>query len=265
MSLRYFKQAARSRDTVFAGGVLIAAIVLGLASSAEAQTTSPSPGPGQDQAQQPVPVTEPATQPDLSFNVGVATDYVFRGIEQTFDTPQVFGGLDVTGGGFYAGTWASNVDYDDGTDSEIDFYGGWRPEVQGWTLDLGAIVYLYPGQPRGADYDYVEARVGASRTFDRLSVAANAFWSPDFGGPAEEATYVEGSLGHRVAERLTVSGAVGHQQLSESDADYTTWNLGAAYSLTDRIALDLRYYDTDAEDLGEAYEGLAVASLKATF
>ena len=50
-----------------------------------------------------------------------------------------------------------------------------------------------------------------------------------------------------------------------SDLDYTTWNLGAAYQLTDTLALDLRYHDTDQHDFGDIYGARAVATLKATF
>ena len=61
-----------------------------------------------------------------------------------------------------------------------------------------------------------------------------------------------------------LSGAVGRQWVS-SDLDYTTWNLGAAYQLTDTLALDLRYHDTDQHDFGDTYGARAVATLKATF
>ena len=38
-----------------------------------------------------------------------------------------------------------------------------------------------------------------------------------------------------------------------------------AYALTDNLALDVRYHDTDEHDFGDAYGSRAVASLKATF
>jgi opacity protein-like surface antigen len=50
-----------------------------------------------------------------------------------------------------------------------------------------------------------------------------------------------------------------------SDFDYTTWNVGAAYQLTSRLAVDVRYHDTDEHDFGDIYGSRAVASLKASF
>ena len=58
--------------------------------------------------------------PKLSYNIGLASDYVFRGVSQTDENAQIFGGVDLTAGKFYAGTWASNVDFGDDTDAEID-------------------------------------------------------------------------------------------------------------------------------------------------
>src|SRR5689334_18881530 len=66
----------------------------------------------------------------LSFNLGASTDYVFRGISQTDENPQVFGGADATIGSIgYAGTWLSNVDFNNGTSMEYDIYGGIKPTL----------------------------------------------------------------------------------------------------------------------------------------
>ena len=52
---------------------------------------------------------------DITGNVGLTTDYVFRGISQTDEKPAIQGGLDYAhSSGAYAGVWASNVDFNDG-------------------------------------------------------------------------------------------------------------------------------------------------------
>ena len=65
-------------------------------------------------------VAHAADGPSLSANVGVASDYVFRGVSQTNGDPEIFGGLDLTAGQAYAGVWLSNVDFGDGTRIEYD-------------------------------------------------------------------------------------------------------------------------------------------------
>lgn len=227
----------------------VLAVTVGLASKADAQTTTS------------------AADPQWAFNVAATSDYVFRGVSQTEEDPAISGGVDVSVGSFYAGTWASNVSFpgDDDTNAEIDVYGGIRPQVAGFNLDIGVVGYLYANQPDGADYDYAELKLAASRPVGRATFGAAVYYSPDFFGASEdEATYVEANAAVSPADRWTLSGAVGHQFVS-SAFDYTTWNLGAAWQLTSNLAVDVRYHDTDEHDFGDIYGSRAVASLKATF
>ena len=200
--------------------------------------------------------------PEIAWNVGVTSDYVFRGYSQTGEDPAIFGGVDLTIGGFYAGAWASNVDFGDDTDAEIDLYGGYRSEVSGFAVDVGVVGYLYTSQPGGADYDYAELKLAASRAIGPVTVGAAAYWSPDFFGADDEATYVEANASFSPAAQWTVSGAVGHQAL-DVNADYTTWNAGVAYALSDNVVIDARYYDTYVD--GPLSDDRAVATLKFLF
>jgi len=200
--------------------------------------------------------------PDVAWNLGVTSDYVFRGYSQTTEDPAIFGGVDVTIGSFYAGAWASNVDFGDDTDAEVDLYGGYRTEVSGFAVDVGVVGYLYVSQPAGADYDYVELKAAASRAIGPLTLGAAVYWSPDFFGADEEATYVEANAAFSPADKWTVSGAVGHQAL-DVNADYATWNAGVAYAISDNVAVDLRYHDTDVT--GPLSDDRVVAALKFLF
>ena len=237
-------RASGRNDAWFAAACILGITGLGLCSEAKAQ--------------------------DVSANVALTSDYVFRGVSQTQENPAISAGVDLTRNGFYAGGWASNVDFGDYTDAEVDLYAGYRPEVAGYALDFGVIGYLYAGQPDGADYDYVELKAAASRAVGQTplglaTLGAAVYYSPDFFGAAEdEATYAEINGAVSPADKWTVSGAVGRQWVS-SDLDYSTWNLGAAYQLTDNLALDVRYHDTDQHDFGDGYGARAVATLKANF
>lgn len=207
---------------------------------------------------------EESSQPDISFNAGVTSDYVFRGVSQTMEDPALQAGVDVTHGSIYAGAWASNVDFGDGeTDAEVDLYVGVRPEFAGFNWDVGVVGYLYTSQPDGADYSYGELKLAASRPVGAATVGAVVYYSPDFFGASEdEATYAEINASIPAHDRVTVSGAVGHQWVS-SDLDYLTWNLGAAWQVSDHLAVDLRYHDTDGHDFGQTYDSRVVISLKA--
>src|SRR5436190_23394722 len=112
-------------------------------------------------AQTPTPAPS-APEPDWTFtgNVGLFSQYVFRGISQTNEKPAVQGGFDVAHkSGFYAGTWASNISWvSDGyaippnpppapsASIEWDFYGGYKGSLpMDFGYDLGVLYYDYPG------------------------------------------------------------------------------------------------------------------------
>lgn len=204
-----------------------------------------------------------AQSPDIAWNVALTSDYVFRGASQSDETPAIQGGVDVSfSQGFYLGAWASNIDFGDDTKAEVDIYGGYRTEAAGFGLDFGVISYMYVSAPSATDYDYVEFKAAASRAIGPATIGAAVYYSPDFFGLDEEATYVEANGSFTPAPSWTVSAAVGYQALDVSD-DYTTWNAGVAYALTDSISIDARYHSTDVD--APLYDDRGVVSLKIAF
>ena len=199
---------------------------------------------------------------DVAFNVALTSDYVFRGFSQTGEDPALQAGVDLTSGGFYAGGWVSKVDFGDSTDAEVDLYGGYRTEASGWALDFGVIGYGYVDEPSAADYGYVEFKAAASRAVGPVTAGAAVYYSPDFFGADEAATYVEGNVAFAPMDKVTVSAAVGKQFLDVND-DYTTWNAGVAYAFTDNLVGDVRYYDTDVDT--PISEDRVVATFKVLF
>ncbi|MGH7018454.1 MAG: TorF family putative porin [Brevundimonas sp.] len=200
--------------------------------------------------------------PEVAFNIGVVSDYAFRGASQTDGDPAIQGGVDADFGSFYAGAWASNVDFGDDTDAEVDLYGGYRTEAAGYALDLGVVGYFYVNEPGGADYNYVEFKAAASRAIGPATLGAALYYSPDFFGVDDKATYLEANGAYELGDKWSVSGAVGYQWLDVND-DYTSWNLGVAYALTDHLAADVRYHDSDVD--GPLTDSRFVVGLKASF
>ena len=198
----------------------------------------------------------------VTVNAAVTSDYVFRGFSQTNEDPAVQAGVDLTVGSFYAGAWASNVDFGDNTEAEIDLYGGFRGEAKGYAWDVGVVTYLYAPGANG-DYDYVELKAAVSRAVGPVTAGAAVYFSPDFFGADEEATYIEGNIAFAPANKWTVSAAVGKQFLDVS-TDYATWNVGVGYAFTDNLVADVRYHDTDVDNL-DIYDGRVVGTIKVLF
>ena len=106
-------------------------------------------------AQTPAPAAPAKVEPDytLAFNVGVVTDYRFRGISQTRRKPALQGGADFSlKNGLYIGTWLSTInilrDIPGGRgDVEWDIYGGYKGAINDdFSYDVGLLRYQYPRQ-----------------------------------------------------------------------------------------------------------------------
>ena len=180
---------------------------------------------------------------EWSGNVALSSDYVWRGISQSNEDPAISGGFDYANGIFYAGTWASNVDFQDepeDTNMEVDFYGGLASEfANGVTWDVGVIYYAYPDADT-ADYDFYEIYGGLGYDFDSgVSVGGKVSWDPD-----NQNVYIEGSAGYSFTDAFSVDATLGNYSF-DAGGDYTNWSVGATYSTPVGIDLGLRYWDTD--------------------
>lgn len=187
-----------------------------------------------------------AQETEVSFNVALTSDYVFRGFSQSDENVALQGGVDVTNGMFYAGAWASTVDFSDSTDAEIDLYAGITPTAGPVSLNFGALYYGYVSAPSGSDYNYWEIKAAASVPAGPATLGVAAYYSPEFFGGIGEALYYEANASISASDKWSFSGAVGQQTFNDFSAlDYTTFNVGVGYAFTDKISADLRYSDTD--------------------
>ena len=111
----------------------------------------------------------------LSANVGVVSQYFFRGIMQT-DSASASAGVDYEVGDFSVGTWVADVK--DGI--EIDFYGSYGLNLGEFDISAGFTSYQYTG-----DFDtaYNEVNLGASFKF--ISVSYN-IGTHDVDGASDE-------------------------------------------------------------------------------
>ena len=96
-----------------------------------------------------------APESTLGYNVGVVSEYRYRGIAQTHGQPALQAGVDYANtNGFYLGAWASTIRWikDNSTAAspvkgpvEIDLYGGYKGEAAGLAYDVGYLRYQYQG------------------------------------------------------------------------------------------------------------------------
>ena len=227
-------------------------------------------------AQTPPPAAAPAAAPPppehtLTANVGLFSDYIFRGIGQTGGKPAVQGGFDYAhSSGFYLGTWASNISWleDFGQYSrsslEWDFYGGYKnafPGQEDWTYDLGVYGYVYPGKRnanvKNADTWELYGALGWKWASFKASytVSSNYFGIQPDGQKTQGTWYFDLSGTYPVPDTpWALIGHVGHVAVhhdggGDLEASYTDWKLGASYTVPDGTflkGLEVGAYYTDS-------------------
>jgi uncharacterized protein (TIGR02001 family) len=221
----------------------------------------------------------PAPAYTISYNVGLYSQYVFRGLTQTSEKPAIQGGVDYShASGFYAGAWASNVSwledggYYDSSSLELDLYGGFRNTIgeSGLGYDVGVLQYIYPGnrisvagaakaettEIYGAlSYKWLQAKVS-------YVVSKDAFGNEDGQGTY----YAELNANIPVADTgITANLHIGRQEYdgqnvlgsNDDNYTYTDWKIGATKSWANGVNLGAYYTDVDAKNkLGyAAYAG----------
>jgi uncharacterized protein (TIGR02001 family) len=115
---------------------------------------------------------------EVSANIGWMSDYIFRGIHQSYSS--INGGVDLSHRGLSLGTWAADVD--DG--AEVDLYLGYTGTLRAISYGIGATGYFYTG---GFDDTYQEINVSAGYRFLTLEAAFGDY--ANFDGPSQEYSF----------------------------------------------------------------------------
>jgi len=158
--------------------------------------------------------TAPAA-PEVTYNVGVVSQYRYRGIAQTKGDAALQGGADyANANGFYAGAWGSTIKWikDAGSDAkgpvELDLYGGYKFEAAGVAYDVGYLRYEY-----------------LNNTYNKVSGNVNANTDEVYGAATYGVTTLKYSYAFSDLFGLANSTGSAYWDLS------ATYDLGQGYSL----------------------------------
>ena len=231
--------------------------------------TAAALGSGLAQAQQP-----PASPHTLTGNIGLFSQYIFRGLTQTNEELALQGGLDYSHeSGFYAGTWGSNISwlrdfgsYSSGGSLELDIYGGYKGTIgkTDFGYDVGLLYYSYPGDvaPGFTKADTLE--VYGALSWKWLSAKLSYALSDDvFGVPDADGTYyLDFTATYPVPNtKLALIAHYGTQEFSgstgtfdnDANASYKDWKIGVSYSLPKDFTIGVFYTDTDMTSMQKAF------------
>jgi len=155
---------------------------------------------------------------DVAFNVGVFSDYRFRGISQSRVKPAVQGGVDYTNGPVYLGLWASSIkwigDLGGDADVEIDLYGGIKGDLGGgFGYDVGVLTYQYPSNklsPSANTTELYGAVTYGPGTLKYSHAVTNTFANPD----SKNSYYLDLSASFDLGGGLMLVPHLGYQKIN---------------------------------------------------
>lgn len=217
---------------------------------------------------EPTPATADAAAPALttSANIGLYSQYVFRGLTQTNEKPALQGGFDLShNSGLYAGVWASNISWI--TDAapaassslEIDAYGGYKMPLTDWLGgDIGVLHYAYPGSfPAGytkADTNELYLGLDAKWITLRYSYSVgNTFGNADTRG----SSYIDLAATQELFAGINGVAHLGRQRYTGPNAgrlSYTDWKLGLTRDFSGYV-LGAFYTGSNASDVAYTVKG----------
>jgi uncharacterized protein (TIGR02001 family) len=193
---------------------------------------------------------------ELSGEVTLTSDYLFRGLSQTNEEPALQGGIEYADdSGFYAGAWGSSIswlsdsDPDISSQVELDFYLGYGGDFgdSGVSYDVGALYYWYPGDYPGGfnSADTTEIYFGLEWSF--LSAKYSYAVSDLFGIPdSDGSSALDLGASWEFVPTWTLDAAVGKQWVENDPAsDYAYWSVGVGKGFDNGVSLAAAYNDND--------------------
>jgi len=223
----------------------------------------------------------PASPHTFTSNIGVVSNYVFRGITQTIGKPAVQGGFDYGhASGFYAGVWGSNVSWITGSNTtgitsqnnaslEMDTYAGFKNSfATDFSYDVGVIRFNYLGDytPPDSGLGFMYSKADTTEAYGSIGYKwISAKYSYSLGDfltvpEAKGTNYLEINASYTLADSgVTLGAHFGKQTYKGAPADalvaanydptYTDYKLSVSKDISGYV-LGLAYSDTDAKSGG---------------
>lgn len=200
----------------------------------------------------------------FSFELGGGTDNRSKGASKSGNAPYVFGEVQWNASsGFYADLEFETIE-SSGSSVETEAEAGWQYSALGFDFDTSASHKWRLGAVEGHDDAAWEYQVDVIKDFGAVDTRLRVEHSPDGLGSTGAWTWIEGRIRFPLTNSLKASATLGRRE-QDNSPDYTGWNAGVAWTLSDTTSLDVRWHATDVEEQGEQYEDALVASVLVAF
>jgi uncharacterized protein (TIGR02001 family) len=194
-----------------------------------------------------------APESSLSFNVGVTSDYRYRGISQSRLQPALQGGVDYADkSGFYVGAWGSSIKWikdipGGNANVEIDLYGGYKGAVGDVAYDVGFLRYEYPSNNLAVSANTNE--VYGAATFGPATLKYSHALTNLFGfADSKNSYYVDLSGTFDLGGGFSLVPHVGYQAVKNNATfSYTDYSLTLGKDLGNGLSVTAAVVGTDAD------------------
>ena len=206
-------------------------------------------------AQTAAPAAAAAPASPWSYNIGLTSNYKFRGQDQDTSRssqfkPALQGGVDYAfASGFYLGNWNSMTNFaapnGNRAKLEVDLYGGYKWSVGDWGFDLGALQYYYPSATQANTTEvYAGTSYGPFSAKYSSTVSKGYFGTGYAANNGRGTGYLNIAFAKEVATNLTFKAAIGQTAFTSSQtnsaggaANFTDYSIGASYDLGNGLSL----------------------------
>jgi uncharacterized protein (TIGR02001 family) len=171
----------------------------------------------------------PTPEHTFTSNVGLVSDYLYRGISQSGAKPAIQGGFDYAhSSGLYAGVWGSSISWlgDAGVATtaglELDTYAGYKGAMSDVSYDVGFLRYNYPGTYVAGAVKADTNEIYGALTYSIVTAKYSYALGDTFGVPDAKGTgYLDLSASYALADTgVTLGAHYGKQSFSGSSAKY---------------------------------------------
>ncbi len=195
-----------------------------------------------------------AASAQLNGNFALTSNYKFRGQDQDTSRtravkPALQGGFDYAFAdtNWYVGNWNSSVNALPGNSIESDFYGGYKFKLSEFDLDVGALVYAYPGNSAGNTTEFYVASVWGPLTAKYSHTVSRDYFGiagarSGSGLTARNTGYLNFAYAQELAPKIMLKASMGFTRFA-SDVkrlgvpNYSDYSVGAAYDFGDGLSL----------------------------
>ena len=219
----------------------------------------------------------------ITYNIGVVSDYRYRGISQSKLKPAVQGGVDYANGPIYVGTWVSTIQWvkdsmklyneageaaateaapftpvsEKGAPVEWDVYGGTKGDIikDSLTYDVGLLGYIYLGE-KFKDIGLKSPNtleVYGALTYGVFTGKVSISTTPLFGVPKSSGSqYYDLSANFDLGSGFTLTPDVAYQNITGSvakaaDLSYSDYSLTLGKDFGKGFSASLQVIATDAK------------------